>query len=55
MMYSFINAGIALIILSVIFVPLEKAFPANPNQKNFRPQWWVDFCYLIGQYVFSML
>ncbi|MEZ5012735.1 MAG: sterol desaturase family protein [Chitinophagales bacterium] len=42
--------GGSLLFLMVLFIPMEKAFPANKGQKFFRPQWFLDFCYFAGQY-----
>lgn len=44
--------GQSLVFLLVAFVPMEKVFPAKAEQRFFRPQWWVDFCYFAGQYLF---
>lgn len=52
---SFVNillaTGISLFFLALVFIPIEKAFPAKPNQKIFRPKWFLDLCYFIGQYL----
>ncbi|MBI3234545.1 MAG: sterol desaturase family protein, partial [Bacteroidetes bacterium] len=52
---SFLNillaSGISLLFLALVFIPMEKAFPANPNQKIFRPKWILDLCYFFGQYL----
>ena len=39
------------LLLSFIFVPLEKAFPAK-EQHIFRPHWWTDLAFFLGQYLF---
>lgn len=53
---SYINlilaAGASLFFLALMFIPLEKVFPAKPNQKIFRKFWFLDFCYFLGQYLF---
>jgi sterol desaturase/sphingolipid hydroxylase (fatty acid hydroxylase superfamily) len=42
--------------LVVVFVPLERAFPARPGQRFFRPAWLTDLWFFLGQYlVFSLL
>ncbi len=46
-----LGAGISLIFLSLVFIPLEKVFPAKPGQKIFRKQWLLDLCYFFGQYL----
>lgn len=38
--------------LILIFRPLEWAFPARKEQKFFRPDWWTDLCFFLGQYLF---
>ncbi len=37
--------------LIIVFIPLEKLFPAK-KQKIFRPAFWLDVCFLFGQYLF---
>ena len=37
--------------LFLIFRPLEMAFPARPDQRFFRPHWWTDLCFFLGQYL----
>jgi len=48
---TFGAAVISFIFLFLVFVPMEKVFPAKRNQKFFRPQWILDFCFFIGQYL----
>lgn len=52
---SFVNlllaTGASLLFLSLVFIPIEKAFPAKNNQKVFRPNWFLDLCYFFGQYL----
>lgn len=52
---SFVNiplaTGLSLLFLSLVFIPMEKAFPANPNQKIFRVKWLLDLSYFFGQYL----
>ncbi|MCW3125060.1 MAG: Fatty acid hydroxylase superfamily protein [Bacteroidetes bacterium] len=43
--------GISLLFLILVFVPMERVFPARPKQKFFRPSWWLDLTFFIGQYV----
>jgi sterol desaturase/sphingolipid hydroxylase (fatty acid hydroxylase superfamily) len=43
--------GLSLLFLALVFIPMEKAFPANTNQKIFRPKWFLDLCYFFGQYL----
>jgi sterol desaturase/sphingolipid hydroxylase (fatty acid hydroxylase superfamily) len=46
-----VGAGASLLFLALVFVPLERAFPAQPGQKTFRPGWRVDLCFFLGQYL----
>ena len=52
---SFINillaTGVSLLFLALVFIPMEKAFAAKPNQPVFRPKWFLDLCYFFGQYL----
>ena len=52
---SFLNillaTGVSLLFLSLVFIPMEKAFPAKPHQKIFRQQWFLDVCFFLGQYL----
>jgi len=43
--------GISFIFLSLVFIPMEKVFPAKPGQKIFRKQWGLDLCFFLGQYL----
>ncbi len=45
------SVGGSLLFLIVAFVPLERAFPAKRGQCFFRPGFWLDMCFFIGQYV----
>lgn len=44
-------SGISLVFLSLVFIPLEKAFPAKAGQKILRKSWLLDLCYFLGQYL----
>ncbi len=48
---SIFSAGAAFILLVLIFRPLERVFPAKPNQPFRRPHWLVDLCFFFGQYL----
>jgi len=37
--------------LILVFRPLEMVFPAKPEQRFFRPAWWLDLCFFLGQYL----
>jgi len=43
--------GVSILFLAVLFTPLEAAFPARPGQSLFRPHWFTDLCFLLGQYL----
>jgi sterol desaturase/sphingolipid hydroxylase (fatty acid hydroxylase superfamily) len=42
---------LSLLFLAVVFIPMEKVFPAKPEQKIFRPHWVLDLCFFLGQYL----
>jgi sterol desaturase/sphingolipid hydroxylase (fatty acid hydroxylase superfamily) len=44
-------AGASLLFLALVFIPMEKVFPAKRDQKVFRKDWIVDLCYFLGQYL----
>lgn len=44
------STGLSLLFLCALFVPLERVFPAKAGQKFFRPSWWLDLTFFIGQY-----
>jgi sterol desaturase/sphingolipid hydroxylase (fatty acid hydroxylase superfamily) len=48
---SFFAAILSLGFLILLFVPMEKAFPAKKEQKIFRPYWFLDLCFFFGQYL----
>lgn len=43
-------AGLSLLFLLLVFVPMEKVFPAK-KQGLLRPSWFLDLCFLMGQYL----
>ncbi len=45
------TVGLSLLFLVVVFLPMEKAFPARAGQKFFRPLWFLDMCFFLGQYL----
>lgn len=49
-MYALAAPLLSLLILLAIFAPLEKCFPARV-QKFFRPAWFTDLCFFLGQYL----
>lgn len=44
-------AGLSLLFLVAVFVPMEKVFPAKAQQKILRPHWVLDLCFFFGQYL----
>ncbi|MFN7342715.1 MAG: hypothetical protein ACK5TA_05200, partial [bacterium] len=50
-LYFFAAPLLSLLILFIIFSPLEKCFPANVQQRIFRPAWLTDLCFFLGQYL----
>jgi sterol desaturase/sphingolipid hydroxylase (fatty acid hydroxylase superfamily) len=49
--YLFLAAGASLCFLALVFIPMEKVFPAKKDQKIFRKEWIMDLCYFLGQYL----
>jgi hypothetical protein len=47
-----LSTGVSFVFLALVFRPLEMVFPAKPGQRFFRPAWWTDLCFLLGQYLF---
>lgn len=43
--------GASLLFLALVFVPMEKIFPAKSKQKIFRNHFLLDLCYFLGQYL----
>jgi sterol desaturase/sphingolipid hydroxylase (fatty acid hydroxylase superfamily) len=43
------SAAFFFILLFLIFRPLEIAYPAWPGQRFFRPAWFTDLCFFLGQ------
>ena len=37
--------------LVLVFYPMERIFPAKKGQVFFRPNWILDLCYFLGQYI----
>src|SRR5215203_4333943 len=49
--FHILSAGLSFLVLFAMFRPLELAYPAKRAQKFFRPQWFTDLCFLLGQYL----
>jgi sterol desaturase/sphingolipid hydroxylase (fatty acid hydroxylase superfamily) len=47
----FTATGISMLFLALMFIPMEKVFPARKGQKIFRPRWLLDACFFAGQYL----
>ncbi len=45
------SAVLSILFLVVVFLPMEKVFPARSGQKFFRPLWFLDLCFFLGQYL----
>jgi len=43
--------ALSIVFLCVVFIPLEWAYPAQKAQRRFRPAWFTDLCFLLGQYL----
>lgn len=52
---NFLNLLLAtaasLLFLVIVFIPMEKVFPAKKDQKIFRKNWILDLCFFLGQYL----
>lgn len=48
---NFEACAISMVFLILIFLPMEKVFPANATQKFFRKGWVTDLFFFMGQYV----
>lgn len=46
-----VATAMSFLFLALVFLPMERVFPAKRNQKLFRPKWLLDFCFFIGQYL----
>ena len=46
-----LSTALSLLFLGIVFTPLERAFPARPGQRIFRPAWATDLCFFLGQYL----
>ncbi len=47
----FVAASISFVLLMIVFVPMEKVFPAKQKQRFFRSGWLLDLCFFLGQYL----
>ena len=51
LVWNILTAAASFLLLFLMFRPLELAYPAQRGQKFFRPQWFTDVCFLVGQYL----
>jgi sterol desaturase/sphingolipid hydroxylase (fatty acid hydroxylase superfamily) len=45
------STALSFVFLVVVFLPMEKVFPAKAGQHFFRKSWVVDLCFFLGQYL----
>lgn len=50
-LYDLEAAALSLAFLALVFIPMEKVFPAKRLQKIFRRGWALDFFFFLGQYL----
>jgi sterol desaturase/sphingolipid hydroxylase (fatty acid hydroxylase superfamily) len=48
---ALLATGASFLFLCVLFRPLELAFPARKGQRFFRPDWFTDLAFFLGQYL----
>jgi sterol desaturase/sphingolipid hydroxylase (fatty acid hydroxylase superfamily) len=46
-----IATSISFVFLVLVFLPMEKVFPAKRGQEFFRKHWVLDLCFFLGQYL----
>jgi sterol desaturase/sphingolipid hydroxylase (fatty acid hydroxylase superfamily) len=46
-----LSTGLSFLFLTLVFRPLESVFPAKRGQRFFRPAWFTDLCFFLGQYL----
>lgn len=46
-----LTTGLSFLFLLLVFRPLELLFPAKAGQGFFRPAWFLDLCFFLGQYL----
>jgi sterol desaturase/sphingolipid hydroxylase (fatty acid hydroxylase superfamily) len=50
-LYLLLATGASFVFLALVFIPMEKVFPARKEQKILRQHWLLDLCYFLGQYL----
>jgi hypothetical protein len=48
---AILATGGSFLFLCLVFHPLERVFPAKRGQRFLRPEWWIDLCFFLGQYL----
>ena len=48
---ALLATGLSFLFLVIVFRPMEKVFPARAGQPFFRPAWWTDLFFFLGQYL----
>jgi sterol desaturase/sphingolipid hydroxylase (fatty acid hydroxylase superfamily) len=48
---TLLSVAASFFFLMLVFWPMELAFPAKRGQRFFRPDWWTDLCFFLGQYL----
>ena len=51
MVETLTSTALSFAFLVVVFLPMEKVFPARAGQKFFRKSWVMDLCFFLGQYL----
>jgi sterol desaturase/sphingolipid hydroxylase (fatty acid hydroxylase superfamily) len=51
MLTYMLSVATSFLFLFAVFRPLELMFPADHRQKFFRPHWFTDLCFFLGQYL----
>lgn len=46
-----LGSAASFLFLTLLFRPLEIIFPAKAGQRFFRPAWFTDLCFFLGQYL----
>ncbi len=46
-----VATGLSFLFVMLLLAPMERAFPARPEQKFFRPEWFTDLLFFLGQYL----
>lgn len=50
-LYDLEATALSIVFLALVFIPMEKVFPAKRCQKIFRGGWALDFFFFLGQYL----